>query len=889
MESGVEASSAADWHAQPAEAVFERLDTSESGLSPEEAAARRERFGPNELPDDDERRPARILLAQFRSALVWVLVLAVVLSATVGETVDAVLITGIVVANAAFGFVQDYRAERSLRALRELATPTVTVRRDGERTMVPATDLVPGDVILLAEGDVVPADARLAEASTLQVDEAALTGESAPVEKSLGVLSPGTALAERSNLVFDGTSVTRGRGVAVVVATGLDTEVGHIATSLRTAERRSTPLERDLDVLARRLGVAVVVLAAVLVPVLVLGGTELVQAALTGVSLAVAAIPEGLPAVVTLTLALGVRRMADENALVRTLPAVEALGSVDTVCTDKTGTLTRGEMRVGRLWVDDETVDRADNETVDPRGNRTTGTEAGDDRVRRLLEIGALCNDGPADGDGGDPTERALVDAASEAGLDVARLREERPRSDERPFSAERKRMATVHDDEVLVKGAPETVLQRSTRLLTADGVRPLDDAARERVAARVESFADDALRVLAFAYKPRDDDGDLEENLVLVGLQGLVDPPRPEVADAIAETRAAGIDVKMVTGDNRVTARAIARQVGIGDRVLTGSEVAAMNDHDLRERLPDVDVFARVTPTEKVRILELLQASGRRVAMTGDGVNDAPALKRADVGIAMGVRGTDVAKQASDIVLLDDDYGTIRDAVRRGRTVFDNVWKFVAYLLGANVAEVALVLLASLAGFLVLPAVQLLWINLLTDGLPALALGTDPTAEDVMERRPRRDTGVVDRAMVGLVGGTATVTTLLMLALLAFTLDGGASVTAYAGTMVFTGLVVVEFGKLYVVRWTRRTPTRSNPALAAAVLASFGLHLAVLYTPLADYFGTVPLASGDWLVLAGVLLASLPLYLLVGVVVRRYTERTEEPPADATSAVEAT
>ncbi|MFD1568538.1 cation-translocating P-type ATPase [Halolamina litorea] len=848
-----------DWFERPVEAVLDELGTTPAGLDAETARERRREFGPNEITGEEARSPVRILLSQFTSALIWVLIAAAALSVVVGHVVDAALIGTILLVNGVFGFLQEYRAERSLDALRDMATPTVTVRRDGAEREIEATALVPGDVIRLEQGAVVPADARLIEAGSLEVDESALTGESAPVGKTVEPVSPGTPLAERSNMVYKGTNVSRGSGLAAVVATGMGTEVGSIATALLGAEDRRTPLQRDLDRLGRRLGVAVVVLSAMVVPLLWLGGEGPVLAALTAVSLAVAAVPEGLPAVVTLTLALGVRRMAAENALVRTLPAVEALGAVDVVCTDKTGTLTEGEMRVQRLWVDDETV------AVDG----DAGDDATDERVDRLLEIGALCNDATADD--GDPTERALV-AAAEHRHDVEKLRERRPRRDAVAFSAERKRMATIHDDVIYVKGAPEEVLSRSTRLLGPDGAVPLDHDARERVHRQVSSFAEDALRVLAFAFKRPSDDSDPEENLVFVGLQGLIDPPRAEVEEAIAETRRAGIGVKVITGDNATTGRAVAAQVGVDSAVLTGAEIDAMDDETLRERVESVDVYARAEPAHKVRILTALQANGHTVAMTGDGVNDAPALKNADVGIAMGVRGTDVAKQASDIVLLDDNYATIRTAIKRGRTVFDNVWKFVAYLLSANVAEVAVVFVASLFGYLVLPAVQLLWINLLTDGLPALALGTDPSG-DVMDRRPReRVRGIVDRPMGTLIAGAGLTATVLMLGLLFGLLDGAPAVTPYVMTMVFTGFVGLEFVKLYVVRWTRGTPMASNRWLAVAVATSSLLHLAVLYTPIGAYFGTVPLTAADWTVLAGVLLAGAPALFLVGWLVRRRT-----------------
>jgi Ca2+-transporting ATPase len=709
-------------------------------------------------------------------------------------------------------------------------------------------------VVVLSEGDVVPADLRLIDVGTLEIDEAALTGESVPVGKDETRVPADTALAERSSMAYKGTNVTRGRGVGVVVATGMETEMGAIATELAGAEDPETPLQEALDTLGRRLGLGVVALSAVVVGLLLLGGTSPIQAGLTAISLAVAAVPEGLPAVVTLTLALGVRRMADENALVRTLPAVEGLGSVDVVCTDKTGTLTEGEMRVQAAWVHDE--------EFEPEAG-------GEERLDLLFEIGAVCNDAEPGEDGGDPTERALVTAAGDRDMDVTALREQRPREDEIAFSADRKRMTTIHDDRVFLKGAPAVVVERCSRVLTADGPVEMDDQMRERVETQVESFASEALRVLAFAYKERDD-GDPETDLVLVGLQGLLDPPRAEVAEAIADTYRAGIDVKMITGDNAVTAGAIAEEVGIESDVMTGREVEAVDDEELAEIVEDVDVFARAEPTHKVRILRVLQANGHSVAMTGDGVNDAPALKQADIGISMGIRGTDVAQQASDIVLLDDNYATIRNAIRRGRTIFDNVWKFVAYLLSANAAEVALVFIASLFGYLILPAVQLLWINLLTDGLPALALGADPGG-DVMGREPRdRSAGIIDRDMLSFIGGAGAVGMVLMLGVMVYSLGGAASATPYAVTMVFTGFVLFEFVKLYVVRWTRETPLLSNGWLALAVLTSLAAHLTVLYTPLAGFFGTVPLAPGDWAILGAALIVGTPFLIVTGWWVKR-------------------
>nr|WP_328765693.1 HAD-IC family P-type ATPase [Halomicroarcula rubra] len=536
--------------------MYDALDSDSGGLSAESVRERRAEHGPNEVARDAGRSVPSIFLAQFQSVLIYVLVVAAALSVWAGHAVDAVLIAVIVVANGLFGFVQDYRAEESLAALRELTAPTATVRRDGTTTEVEATQLVPGDVVELTGGDVVPADCRLVETTGLEIDDAALTGESAPVAKAADPVEADTPLAERTSMAYKGTNVTRGRGLAVVTATGMDTEVGAIAEELAGTESTETPLQRELDSLGRTLGIGVVVLASLVVPLLLWQGTDPFQAALTAVSLAVAAVPEGLPAVVTLTLALGVRRMADENALVRRLPAVEALGGVDVICTDKTGTLTRGQMTVSRVWVNDS--------VVEPDAGEASG-----DRVDLLLRAAALCNDATPGEDGGDPTERALVAAAEDAGIDVAALRGAHPRTDEIPFSSERKWMGTVHDERSYLKGAPEVVLSKADHVLTDDGPEPLTEAAADRIREQVRTFADDALRVLAVAYTEGDlaEDGASDDAIVFVGLAGLIDPPREEVADAIAATERAGIEVKMVTGDNVRTAAAIAASLGMAPR----------------------------------------------------------------------------------------------------------------------------------------------------------------------------------------------------------------------------------------------------------------------------------------------------------------------------------
>ena len=894
-----------DWHARSVEETLDALDSTAEGLSSEEAARRLESEGPNRIQEGETTAPIQLLVAQFQDVLIYVLVLAALLSLAIGllpgeepNYVDAGLILLILLANGLFGFVQDYRAEQSMATLRELSSPNATVLRDGEMHVVDATEVVPGDVVVVEQGDAIPADARLLSATDLETMEAPLTGESTSVAKTTEPLDEETPIAERANLVYMNTNAVRGRARAVVVETGMETEVGGIATQIQSAERDETSFQQEVDDLGRRIGTGVLALIALVVAVQYLvTDADTIAVLLTAVTLAVAAVPEGLPAVVTLTLALGSQKLVDKNALVRRLPVVESLGAVDTILTDKTGTLTENQMTVRRIAVGEATYE-VTGAGLETEGEfRRDGQAADAAAIEPVLRCGRLCNNAESAPEAedreyfGDPTEVALLVAAAKAGVDpdAERVREV-------PFSSERKLMATIHDDVVFVKGAPAVVLDASTRVLGPDGPEPLDDDRRERIREQIDDFAEDALRVLGFAYRePPDPDAveaattdgaeavaDLESDLVFVGLQGLLDPPRPEVADAIADTQRAGIDVKVITGDNPTTARAIAAQIGVDSGVVTGSEVEAMEESELRECVQTTDVFARAEPTHKVRILQALQAEGHRVAMTGDGVNDAPALKNADVGIAMGIRGTEVAKQASDVVLLDDNYATIRNAIRRGRTIFDNVWKFVAYLLSANVAEVAVVLIASLFGYLVLPAVQLLWINLLTDGLPALALGVDPGG-DVMERKPReRIRGIIDGQMLELIGGVGTIATALMLGLLAVTLDGAGEMTDYAITMVFTGFVVLEFAKLYVVRWARDTPTLSNPYLGLAVVASLALQLAILYTPLSSYFGTVALDAADWALLGFVLALGTPAMLAVAWHSKRSSKAGRQASADA-------
>ncbi len=890
IESRPEAEPGLEWHARDIDEVYSRLGTSAAGLSSADVQERLERHGPNEVETDDGISPLGILIEQYRSALIWVLLVAAGVMAAVGHTLDAGVITGIVVFITIFGFVQDYRGERSIAALEELSTTEALVRRDGEKTEIDARTVVPGDVIFVTSGDIVPADARLVEETNLSVDEAALTGESVAVSKSTDVVDPESPIADRRNMLYKDTVVRRGSGTAVVVETGSESEIGRIATALGEAEDRETPFQAEMNRLGTLIAIGVVaVVSLIALTELVFGDTPPLQVFLTAVGIAVSAVPEGLPAVVTLSLALGARRMAERNALVRRLPVVEGLGSVDVICTDKTGTLTEAVMTVQRIAANGETYE-VTGIGHDTEGEfRRNGEPVDPDAVSEVLRCGILCNDvdigRQESGDGptylGDPTEIALFVAARKAGFDQRALAEEYPRIGTVEFTSDRKRMTTVHetpdgDRVAYTKGAPETILERCDRELRDGDVVELTDDRRTAIEERIDSFASDALRVMAFARRsdaPAEASENLESELVFLGLQGMIDPPRPEVPDAIAACKNAGIDVVVVTGDNAVTARAIGEEIGVeSPRVVTGPELERMSDDELDDVVEEVDIFARTSPEHKTRILQTFQGRGHTVAMTGDGVNDAPAVKNADVGVAMGIRGTDVTEQASDIVLLDDNFATIQEAVRGGRRIFDNVRKFVNYLLSGNGGEVTMIFTGTMAGLgLVITPIQILWINVVTDGIPALSMGVDPAAEDIMDRDPRPPgEGVITTRIVASIVGIAAFMTICLLPLFTLNFTGsvvpGTDLTGtlfgwrpgyetsreLAQTMVFTGFVAMEIVRIQAIRFRYGLGLFSNRWLVLAVGVAVTLQLLVLYTPTGQLlFGVEPLALVHWVQIA--------------------------------------
>ncbi|WP_322801063.1 cation-translocating P-type ATPase [Thermoflexus sp.] len=878
------------WHTLPVEECFRQLSAEPAGLSRAEAARRLQEWGPNELEPPRRISPLTILLAQFRNVLVLILLAATALSILLGHGTEAVVIMIIVLFSVLLGFLQEYRAERALEALRRMAAPMATVLREGTEERIPARELVPGDLVILHAGDRVPADLRLIEAVNLQIDEAVLTGESVPVEKHTAAIpDPDLPLGDRRNMAYAGTVVTYGRGRGLVVATGMRTEFGAIARMLQTIEEERTPLQENLDRLGKALARAALGVVALIVALGLLRGRPWLEMLIFGLALAVAVVPEALPAVVTISLALGVQRMVRRNALIRRLPAVETLGSTDIICTDKTGTLTRNEMTVRRLFVCGQFWE-VTGSGYEPSGEFQRNGQPAEpsEAVRRLLRAAALASDARLhrEPDGrwrgqGDPTELALLMAALKAGLQPEALNGRYPRVHEIPFTSERKRMTTLHQGPeglfAASKGAPEVILESCRFLLTDEGERPLTPAERERILEAARTMAGEALRVLAVADKASARLEDAEEGMTFLGLVGMIDPPRPEAKAAIQVCREAGIRVVMITGDHPLTARAIARELGLlrNGRVITGAELDAMSDEEFEQQVEEIDVYARVSPAHKFRVVTALQKKGHIVAMTGDGVNDAPALKKADIGIAMGITGTDVSKEAAAMVLLDDNFASIVAAVEEGRAIFSNIKKYLMYLLSSNVGEILLMAMASLAGLPPpLSAAQILYVNLATDGLPALALSVDPPEPDLMRRPPRNPrAGLFTRPVILLMLAGGLWSALVNLSLFAWALSSGRSL-AEAMTMAFVSLVLIQFFKAYNFRSDRHSVLRqpfANRWLNRAILWEAAMLLLLLYVPfLRDLFGIYSLPWIDWAIVLAAAATVVPVLELVKWIERR-------------------
>jgi Ca2+-transporting ATPase len=892
-----------------------------NGLSQSMAAERLARFGANRIEPEPPVPGWRKFLSQFADPLIYLLLAAIVVSFVAwaiegmeGIPVEAIVIGAIVLANGVLGYVQERHAEQAVAALVRMAAPTARVVRDGAERAIPADEVVPGDLLLVSEGDAVSADARLLDAASLTVAEAGLTGESEPVLKETATLGQSAPIGDRVNMLFSGTAVTRGRGRAVVTATGMRTEMGEIAALLGETKEERTPLQVEIDRLGRMLGIAVIAIAAIVIAAVLLTAevttiTDVVDVLLLGVSLAVAAVPEGLPAILTVVLALGVQRMAAQSAIVTKLSSVETLGSASVICTDKTGTLTRNEMTIQRIVTHSGEVE-VTGIGYRPEGGLTVGglpLERGQLRteVRVVLGSGSLANDAAlAETDGrwtirGDPTEAAFL--VAERKLGTAEQRATRfARRGEIPFSSERKLMSTIEADAehegrlvVMTKGAPDVLLARCDRERVGRREERLTDRRRTEILASVDRLADMALRTLAVAYRPLDaadpdqsldPDESLERGLVFAGVVGMIDPPRTEVAAAVAEARGAGVRVVMISGDHARTARRIAIDLGIADdsesgviEVLTGGDLEVLDERALSVAAKSTQVYARVSPQHKLRIVDALQANDLVVAMTGDGVNDAPALRSADIGVAMGITGTDVSKEAASMILADDNFATIVAAIREGRAIFANIRKFLRYLLSSNAGEVLTVFLGVIGAGIIgldvadgaaapLLATQILWINLLTDSAPALALAFEPPPEDAMRRPPRRLTDrVIDRQMqVGIiyVGVVMAIATLLTIDLrLPGGLIEGTGTLEEARTMGFTVLVLAQLFNAFNARSSRRSAFRglfTNARLFGAIALSLVLQAFVVHVPfLNEAFGTVPLSAAEWL-LCGVVASSV-------------------------------
>ena len=881
-----------DWYQLETNDVLHQLGTSlEHGLSSAEAARRLADQGPNELQAAERISPWSILFQQFKNVLIIILLVATVLSAFLGHGLEAAAIAVIVLFAVLLGFVQEFRAEKAIEALREMSAPTATVIRDSEEVELPARDLVPGDVILLRAGDKIPGDVRILEAINLQVEEAALTGESMPVEKQVEPIAVSNlTVGDRRNMAYAGTVVTYGRGSAVVVATGMNTEFGKIAGMLQAIETGRTPLQENLDKVGAVLARAAFLIVGVIVILGLLRGQDFIEMLIFGVALAVAVVPEALPAVVTISLAIGVQRMVKRNALIRRLPAVETLGSTSVICSDKTGTLTKDEMTVRKIHA----AGRIPNVTgagYEPRGQFSQDGQHVEptDPLKRLLRAAALASDAHivhSEEEGrwhvkGDPTEGALVVAAAKAGLPKADLDHTYPRVNEIPFTSETKRMTTLHrtpDGPVAYsKGAPEIILESCAQELTAEGIRPLDEAGRQAILATAQQMAGEALRVLAVAGKWEATIEQAEEGMVYLGMLGMIDPPRPEAKAAIETCNEAGIKAVMITGDHPLTARAVAAELGLlkNGRVITGAELEAMDDATLERQVEDIEVYARVSPAHKLRVVTALQNRGHIAAMTGDGVNDAPALKKADIGIAMGITGTDVTKEAAAMTLTDDNFASIVAAIEEGRGIFGNVKKYLMYLLSSNIGEIGLMAGATILGLpLPLSAVQILSVNLATDGLPALALSVDPPEPDLMQRKPRDPrTGIFTRPVIILMLLGGLWSTIVNLGLYIWARNSGRS-AAEAMTMTFVSLVLIQFFKAYNFRSDRHSVLNkpfANKWLNWAILFDLLFLLVIVYVPwFHEPFGTYSLPWHDWAILVPLAFTVVPVLELAKWMERR-------------------
>lgn len=856
------------------EETYALLATSSQGLTSAQAKERLATYGGNELKEKKKLNILFLFLRQFHSILIYILIGAVLISLFLGEYVDAIVILVILFFNAIFGFFQEYKAEKSIAALKKLTSLKATVLRDSVVREIDAKELVPGDILLLEEGDHIPADGRISETVHFQTNEASITGESMPVEKETRKLGEKVLLPDQKNMVFAGTIVASGRGKAIITATGMNRQIGKIAEMIEEAQPRETPLQQKLDKLGKWVGIGTIIICLVVFLMTVFKGMHYLPAFLAAVALAVAAVPEGLPAVVTISLAIGVQRMIKQNALIRKLSSVETLGCTTIICADKTGTLTKNEMTVRRIYMDKKVIE-VTGTGYSPEGDfYVDGTKIEQKEIQTLLKIGVLNNNAHIENGKvlGDPTEGCLLISAEKAGMKREEIEVREQRIDEIIFDSTRKRMSTVHcageKRFLYCKGAPESVLRCCTKLFLNGKEKKLSEAEKKKILEVNNQFAATALRVLAFAYKELPEEHtkeekhyspDDEKELVFVGLQGMIDPPRQEARASIEKCKAAGIRVIMITGDHATTAKAIGEELGIGIQVMGGEELA--KQENLKDVVEEINIFARVDPAHKLKIVDALQARGHVVAMTGDGVNDAPALKKADIGIAMGITGTDVSKEASAMVLTDDNFRSIVNAVEEGRGIYGNIKKYFSFLLSGNIAEVLIVFFITLFGFpLPLVAAQILLINLVTDGFPALALGVDPYEPHAMEQKPRKKEEPIYAGLVPFLVIYPLIMTGIAIAifLYVFLTEGN---LVKAQTMTFATIALFELFQAFACRSTVESSWKAglfkNPWLLIAVGLSASILLVVIYVPfLQQFFGTIGISWIEFFTL--VVLASL-------------------------------
>ena len=891
-----------DWHTLPVDESLARLSTTPEGLSGDEAVKRLARYGENSIQEKDKASPWILLLNQFKSLLIMILISAALISAAIGEIVEATAIIVIVILAGVIGFFQEFQAGKALEALKKMAAPLSTALRDGKETEIEASKLVPGDVIIISTGDQIPADCRLIKNHNLQVNEAALTGESLPVHKTIEINPEVKApIGDRTNMLFMGTSASYGHGRAVVVNTGMNTEFGTIAELLQSSESRKTPLQNNLDDLGKKLGIWAIILAALMSLLGIYRGYEIVEMFVWGVALAVAVIPEALPAVVTITIALGVRRMVKRKALIRKLPAVETLGSTNIICSDKTGTLTRDEMTAKKIFAGDK-VYEVKGSGYEPEGSVTINGKPIDSTdfasLHKIYLVGALCSDTVLQfeegkwGIIGDPTEGALVTLAQKGGFNVADTRETVGRVDEIPFSSETKRMTTIHNIDgsffALSKGAPEVIIYACKYYFLNGKLVELTDAKRDEILNVGYGFGSEALRVLGLAYKDIDENFDkteIEKEQVFVGLVGMMDPPREEAKEAIKKCFHAGIRPKMITGDHKVTAVAVARELGIltdGD-VVEGRELENFTDEELDKVTETAQVYARISPSHKLRIVESLMKKGHIVTMTGDGVNDAPSLKKADIGVAMGIKGTDVSREASDMILTDDNFASIVAAVEEGRSIFLNIKKYLVYLLSGNMGTVIAMVIALFSNLpLPLMAVQVLFINFLMDGLMAIALGLEPSEPGIMEHKPRDvNRSIISGEALFFTLGIGTWIGLADTAVFIYALNAGYD-TQHAVTIFFAALILSRIFNAGNCRSFEQSAFSMNPLGNKTLLVSAILSL--LFTVIVIYwdimnvpFHTAPLGYKDW-ILAGISGTSVLIVVEIAKFLKRKFQTEQSP-----------